>query len=439
MTEPLPPSDLDAERGLLGAVMRAPKRIPEAADWLTADDFYRHAHRRIYAAILAVRDADREVDPITVAEQLGEDLERCGGAPYLLDLYQTGAVANVAYYAQMVAGTAVRRRLLEATSALQDMAHRDTTVDELPDLLEQARAVVDRATTSFVRRGDDDGAWIGELTEAALKRYAEATPPALPTGFADLDELLDGGLRPGTFTVLAARPGVGKSTLGLNFAVNIATNVVRSQGCGALFVSLEMSREELTDRVLAQVARVSLRNLSKHQLTEDDWEKVRLANLQLRDTPLRIENPFSLTPPKLRSLARDHVRGPAKCGIVVVDYVQLMKAGERSESRQVEVTGFSQALKLLGRELDVPVVAAAQLNREVEKRQVPRPILADLRESGSLEQDADGVIFLWDDDTRPGERQLALAKHRQGPTGDVRLVWRPDRSALSNYSGLRAV
>jgi replicative DNA helicase len=419
-----PPQDVGAERSLLGALMMAPKAIPFVVDQLTTNDFYEPRHGAIFTAIVAVHDAGQRPDVITISERLaaGGDLERCGGAHYLYEVYQ-GAVtaANIDYYVEIITSKAVLRRTIETAVRIHDLAHRDVLAEDVADLLERARGMLDEITTKYRGRRDDEGEWIGDLAAATLERYSEPRPLAVSTGWPDLDELLDGGLRPGTFTVIGARPSVGKSIVG----EQLALQVVQSQARGVMFASLEMSRAEVMDRAFAQLGRIELSHLTRHELTDRDWREVREWTERLKQVPLRIEDTPHMSMAKLRGLARDLTRHPAGCGLVVADYLQLMTSGKRVESRQLEVSEFSRQLKLLAKELHCPVVALAQLNRAVEARSTPRPVMSDLRESGSIEQDADNVWLLWDDPERQGERQLHVAKTRQGRTGDVSLSWSP--------------
>lgn len=444
---PQPANSLDAEMSVLGAMISSPRAVVIAMDVLQSSDFYWPKHATIFRGIIAVADAGNPVDPVTMTQhllaQFGSEerlLERIGGAPYLHTLFEKAATnaGSVEYHARIVRTKAALRRLAEAGMQLQDMARRPVEVDLLAVHLERARAIVDEATTEFVRRGDDEGVWISDLAEESLARWAEPKPPAMPTGWHDLDALLDGGLQPGTLTVIAARPSVGKSLLAVQLAVTVALNAVIDVASGVLFASLEMPRAELADRIMSQLTKVPLTNLTRHELTEDDWNRVRYWSTRLRDVPLRIEDAPHMSMAKLRGHARDLTRHKAGCGLVVADYVQLMQPADRRISREQQVSAFSRELKLLAKELHCPVVALSQLNRKVEERQTPKPVLSDLRESGAIEQDADKVFLLWDDPQKEGERQISVAKNRQGRKGDVSLAWRP-WVARADSLGLHAV
>lgn len=421
MTDSVPPHDESAERALLSVMMSGERAIADATEILKGDEWYLPRHKAMYDAILAVHREGGRPDPMRVADHLQKQglLRKFGGAPWVHTVMATpGVLPNASYYAEIVAQKAVLRRLLEASTRINQLVH--TGGIEVDDLLDQARASVDHATNAYRNRNGDEGIDVGDLALAALDRYASPRPPGLPTGWKDLDELLGGGLRPGQLVVIGARTGIGKSILGINLAVQAAEH-----GTGALFASLEMHRDEVMDRIYAQMAKVELSRLTQHRLQPDDWASVQEAAERLTEVPLRIEDTPHLSMARLRALARDRTRHPAGLGLVVADYMQLVRPADSRISREQQVAEISRSMKLLAKELHVPVVALSQLNREAEKRVDKRPIISDLRESGAIEQDADVIMLLWDDPERIGERQLNLAKQRQGRTGDVRLGWAP--------------
>jgi replicative DNA helicase len=432
-----PPQDLDAERAVLGAMMWSRDAIGDVADLLTGDEFYQPAHQVIYETILAVHHDGITPDPPSVADRLRKRglFKRAGGTKALNDLYGGIATAtNAEHYAAIVEEKAARRRLLASAQRLHQLALLELGGEELQAVFEDARATVDTATAGYRNRLHDEGVDIADLASAAVERYAQPETPGLPSGWPDLDDMLNGGLKPGNLCVVGARTGIGKSVMGINWA----THTARS-GVGVLFASLEMDRNEVMDRIMADLARVELDRLATHKLTDDDWNRVRYWAQQLRDVPLRIEDTWHLSLARLRSLARDRTRKPGGLGLVVADYLQLMSPADRKAPRQEQVAELTRGLKHLAKELQVPVVAMAQLNREVEKRSSPRPVLADLRESGSIEQDANVVMLLWDDPERPGQRQVSLAKNRQGRIGDVSLSWAPQYARMRSASPLHAV
>lgn len=422
-TEPMPPHDLDAERAVLAAMLHSTDAIDDVTGMLTPEDFYKPAHQAVYRATVAVYHEGGRPDPVTVATKLGDDLGRCGGAPYLFDLFQALLVAsNADYYAEIIAGNAALRRLSEAAQRITQLVFNGPTGTGIDEVLDTSRAVVDEATASYRNRGHEDGAWIGDLATRALTRYAQPELPGLPTGWPDVDRILSGGLKPGQFMVIGARTGVGKSVVGINLAVQTAL-----AGKGVVFASLEMDRDEITDRVIAQVASVELGSLTRHALSPDEWARVEVAAQKLQGVPLRVEDASSLSLARLRSLARDQKRHPAGLGLIVADYLQLLNGADPRVPREQQVAQFSRELKLLAKEMHVPVVALSQLNRQSEARTDKRPTKADLRESGSIEQDADVIVLLWMDpaEERQGEIAFIVDKNRQGRTGDVYLAWAP--------------
>lgn len=438
MTEPqhderLPPQDLDAERAVLSAMLRTTTAIDDVNGLITDEDFYKPAHQAIYRAIVAVYNEGGRPDPVVVGEKLGKDYDRCGGAPYLFGLFEGNLpTSNADFNADLVSGKAALRRLSEAAQHINQLVFNGGKGVDIDRVLDTSRAAVDEATASYRNRGHHDGAWIGDLAEHALTRYAEPTLPGLSTGWKDVDTIFSGGLKPGQFIVIGARTGVGKSVVGINLAVEAAR-----AGQGVVFASLEMDRDEITDRVIAQVASVELGALTRHALSEDEWNRVRLAAVKLRDVPLRVEDASSLSLARLRSLARDQKRHPAGLGLIVADYLQLLNGADPRVPREQQVAQFSRELKLLAKEMHVPVVALSQLNRQSEQRADKRPTKADLRESGSIEQDADIIVLLWMDPSEEhiGEIAFIVDKNRQGRTADVYLSWAPHYArARSLYS-----
>jgi replicative DNA helicase len=429
-----PPQDLAAERAVLGAMMRSADAVADVAELLDDAELYQPAHQAIYRAILAVHRDGIVPDPVAVSDKLAQrgELTHTGGDKYLLDLYAGVNIArNAEYYAEIISGKASLRRLAAAAQRITHLAHSGAGGAELDEVLDQARAAVDAATAGYRNRRHDEGTNIGDLALAALDRYAQPQPPGLATGWADLDDMLSGGIRPGNLAVVGARPSIGKSVLGINLAVTAART-----GTGALFASLEMHRDEVMDRIFASLAAIELDNLTSHKLSDDDWARVQYWAVQLQEVPLRIEDTPELSLARLRALARDRTRHPAGLGLVVADYLQLMRPTDSRAHRQEQVAELSRGLKLLAKELAVPVVALAQLNRKVEDRADKRPGLSDLRESGAIEQDSDIVMLMWDDPDRVGERQVNVAKNRQGRTGDVRLSWSPHYARMRSLHAL---
>ena len=416
----MPPQDLDAERSVLGAMMLSPAAIGAAAEVLRPGDFYRPAHQAVYDCILDLYNRGEPVDSVTLGDELSRSgtLARVGGLPYLHTLIATvPTAANVSHYAQIVAAKAVLRRIIEAsTRAIQMAQSGEGDVEHVVDRVQaEMHAATERATSH-------DYVFVGELAEAMLEMFHDRTeqqePPGLLTGLADLDAMT-GGLRGGQMEIIAARPGGGKSTLGLDFARSCSIR----QGLTSVIFSLEMGRDEIMERLYAAESKVRLEDIRNGNL--DDNAFVRLANAtdRINTAPLVIDDSPNLTMSEIRAKAR-RLKQTHDLRLIIVDYLQLMTSGKRVESRQQEVSEFSRQLKLLAKELDVPVVAISQLNRAVEERADKRPMMSDLRESGSLEQDADMIMLLYrgdlyDPDSNPGEAEIHLAKHRGGRTGTV--------------------
>ena len=421
-----PPQDLDAERSVLGGMLLSRDAIDAVVETLAEpQDFYRPAHQTLYEVILDLTGRGDPADAVTVAAELHRrgDLGRLGGAPYLHTLMSAvPTAANAHYYAEIVAEKAILRRLVEAGTRIVQLGHHGNERGQAADVVERARASLD--AVALDARGGTRASEIDDLGAAALTRYANPAPAGVSTGCPDLDGILGGGLRPGTLTVIGARPATGKTVVGMCLAVNAA----RRQH-GALFISLEMTEAELTDRVLANLGSIRLGNLITHRLTERDWSAVQRAVDRLHEMPLAIVDNPHMGLVGIRSLARDRLRTPRGLGILVVDYLSLMLPADPRAPRHEQVAAMSRGLKLLAKELHVPVVALHQLNRNPEGRQDRKPSMSDLRESGAVEQDADNVWLLHrpdrQDDPRAGEIDFIIAKNRQGATGLVTQAWAP--------------
>lgn len=421
-----PPQAVEAEQSVLGAVMQssdAPKLMAALGRTLAVEDFYRPAHQVIWRALTDLDEQGSSLDTMTLSGELERrnELGKVGGGVYLHTLLQAapiGMESAVHGWAEDVAAAARRRRAVEAGARIQHIASTGTA-DDTAAAIDQVRAELDRADTS--RRGVDiaDAATLGA---EALERYASPEEPSIPMGYPDLDRLT-GGLKGGQLVVVAARPGVGKSTLASAATVNAC-----KRGVPSLFASLEMSREEVIDGVLSNLASVDKTAMNSRNLESADWDRLRRAQERLGELPLHVVDDQYLTVPAIRTIARELSR-TVQLGWIVVDYLQLMRSAQRVESRQQEVSEFSRSLKLLGKELDVPVIALSQLNRGPEQRPDKKPTMSDLRESGSLEQDADKVLLLHhdsDDEIKASsEITVTVAKNRQGATGNITLGWSP--------------
>jgi replicative DNA helicase len=421
-----PPQDMAAEQSVLGAMMISKDAIADVAEVLRGADFYRPSHETIHDAIIDLYGRGEPADMVTVANELQRrgELQRVGGAPYLHTI--TSAVpiaANASYYAGIVREKAILRRLVNAGTRIVQFGYAGE--GDVDDLVDQAQAEVYQVTD---KRNSEDYAPLSDIMDGVLDEIEaignrDAGLYGVPTGFADLDDLTN-GLHAGQMIIVAARPAVGKSTIALDLcrAASIHNNLT------SVFFSLEMTKSEITMRLLSAEAKVPLNHIRNGQLSEDDWTKLARKMGEVSSAPVFIDDSPNMTMMEIRAKAR-RLKQRHDLRLVVIDYMQLMTSGKKVESRQLEVSEFSRQIKLLAKELEVPIIALSQLNRGPEQRSDKRPMLSDLRESGSLEQDADMVILLHREDlyeresTRPGEADLIVAKHRNGPTRDITVAF----------------
>lgn len=425
----LPPQSLDAESSLLGALMLDPEAIVKVADIVTADDFYEERHRYIYEAAKTLYDQHRPIDVLTLTDQLkgAGILNDVGGAGYITELTNyVPTAAHVEEYASIVATKAMRRRLIKASQDISELGFNEKkSLQELIETAEQRLFEVSQAGTG------QDLVSIEEVLGDSFERLDELHKDkgkirGVSTGYRDLDNKL-AGFQKSDLIVLAARPSMGKTALALNFAQNVA---IKSKAT-VLFFSLEMSKEQLVDRMLASEAGVDSWNLRTGNLTDQDFEKISHAMGTLGEAPIYIDDSPGVTVSDLRTKARREAH-KRDVGLIIVDYLQLMSGGSRfgGESNRVqEISEISRGLKGIARELNVPIIALSQLSRSVESRHPQIPQLADLRESGSIEQDADVVMFIYREDyynpdtDRKGIVDLLIKKHRNGPVGQVELYF----------------
>ena len=422
-----PPQDVAAEMSVLGGMLLSRDAAADVVEQLKEGDFYRPAHQLVYAAVLDLFGRGEPVDAITVSAELAKagTLGRVGGAPYLHTLVSSvPTAANAGYYARIVAEKAVLRRLVEAGTRIVSMGYAPEGSD-VDQVVDRAQAAVYEVTE---RRTADDYVVLEQLLNPTLEEIEaiegrDGSLSGVPTGFADLDRLTN-GLHPGQMIIIAARPAMGKSTL----ALDIARAASVKHGLPSVFFSLEMSKSEITMRLLSAESRVSLAHMRTGRMTEDDWTRLARRMGEVADAPLFIDDSPHLTMMEIRAKAR-RLKQRHGLRLVVLDYLQLMSSPRKVENRQQEVSEISRSLKLLAKELEVPVVALSQLNRNAEQRADRKPQISDLRESGSLEQDADMVILLHREDAyerespRAGEADLIIAKHRNGPTDTVTVAF----------------
>jgi replicative DNA helicase len=421
-----PPQDLAAEQCVLGAMLLSKDAIADVVEVLRPGDFYRPAHQTVYDSVLDLYGRGEPADPVTIAAELTRDgtLAKVGGAPYLHTLIASvPTAANAAYYADIVRERAILRRLVEAGTKVVQLGYGAASgmggaVDEVVDRAQQAiYDVTERRTSDDYVRLDDVLQQAFDEIEAMGSRGSELY--GVSTGFRELDELTN-GLHAGQLVVVAGRPAMGKSTIGLDF---LRAASIRHQLTSVLF-SLEMGRSEITMRLLSAEAQILLSRLRTGQMTDPDWNRLARRMGEIAQAPMFIDDSPNMSMMEIRAKCR-RLKQRHDLKLVVVDYLQLMTSPRKVENRQQEVAEMSRSLKLLAKELEIPVIAISQLNRGAEQRQDKRPQMSDLRESGAIEQDADMVILLHREDAyekespRAGEADLIVAKHRNGPTKDV--------------------
>ena len=421
-----PPNDIAAEQSVLGAMLLSKDAIADVVEVLREDDFYRPSHQVVFSTILDLYGRGEPADAVTVAAELTRigEITRIGGAPYLHTLVSlVPTAANAGYYGRIVREQAILRRLVEAGTRIVSMGYAGTgDVDQIVDRAQaEVYDITDRRTSEdYAPLSDIMGDALNEI-EAISNRGGEMV--GVPTGFVDLDKLTN-GLHPGQLIIIAARPAIGKSTLG----VDIARAASIKHGLTSVIFSLEMSRSEIVMRLLSAEAQVPLHHMRAGTMSDADWQKLAPKFGALSDSPLYIDDSPNMTLMEIRAKCR-RLKQRNDLRLVIVDYLQLMTSGKRVESRQQEVSEFSRSLKLLAKELHVPVIAISQLNRGPEQRVDKKPMLSDLRESGSLEQDADMVVLLHREDAyekespRAGEADFIVAKHRNGPTQTVTVAF----------------
>lgn len=425
----LAPHDTQAEAALLGAVLISPDIYPEVAQILKGEDFFILRHRWIWEAIARLSEERQPVDILTVMEELERagHLDEVGGRAYLIKLTtDVPSSLHAPHYARLVEETSVRRRMLAAAERIAQLAHqRDLGVEAILDEAEKTLFnVSERRITRGVKPFREVLSAYYDYLDHLRTHQGEAL--GIPTGFIDLDKLLS-GFQPSDFIIVAGRPGMGKTA----FLLSIAKTAAQRHRKRVAIFSLEMSNEQLVQRLLAQETGIDSQRLRTGEISAAEWDKISQAVDAFSQAPIFLDDTPAITPIQLRTKCR-RLHMEYGLDLIMVDYLQLMSSGTRSENRVQEVSQISRNLKALARELNVPVLAAAQLSRAVEQRTDKRPMLSDLRESGSLEQDADVVMFLYreevyDEETeKEGIAEVIIAKHRNGPTGKVELVFQKE-------------
>lgn len=435
MEQRIPPQNVEAEQAVLGAMLLSHDAVIVAMEKLQSRDFYRDVHRIIFEAMEYLHRENKEIDVITLPDELKrmKKLDDVGGLEYVLNLpNQVGSAVNIEYYANIVAEKALARNLISTCTELTTEAY---------DGQKETEALLDDAERRILQLSDTknrgDFASVGTVVEMTLDKITKlyenkAGLTGLPTGFRDLDRMTS-GLQPSDLILVAARPSMGKTA----FTLNIAQNVGVRQHKTVAFFSLEMSQEQLVQRLLCQIAHIDSQKLRTGQLNSDEeWTRLTDACDKLYESPIYIDDTPGISVAEMRSKAR-RLKSEHGLDLIIVDYLQLMQ-GRNAESRQQEISEISRSLKALARELKVPLIALSQLSRSVESRQDKRPMLSDLRESGALEQDADIVSFLYREDYYDKETEnqhiteVILAKHRNGPVGSVKLYFKNEFTLFLN-------
>ncbi|HEX2424536.1 MAG TPA: replicative DNA helicase [Actinomycetota bacterium] len=432
--ERVPPQNLEAEESVLGAMMLSGEAIADVVEFVKPDDFYKSANAKIFDTLRSLYARGDPVDAITAVEELRRRamLEEIGGHLSIHELVEQvptpGAAAN---YAKIVAQHALLRRLISAAADIIDLAYAapedpEQVADEAEQRIYEVARHDDKEQITSLRDLVDQA-----MTDLEKIQNRESAFAGVPTGFRDVDALMS-GMQPGNLIVVAARPGVGKSSLVTNLARNVA---VEGREPVAMF-SLEMSRWEIGMRLLCAEARVPWDSIRNKRVGADDWGRIVQAAEMLHDAPLSIVDSGNVTIVDIRAKARRLSARRQGLGLIIVDYLQLMSHHRRVDNRQQEIAEISRSLKLLAKELEIPVIAVSQLNRDPERRQDKRPQLSDLRESGAIEQDADVVMFIHRDDSDPAKKGLAdliVAKHRNGPTDSIPLTFLPHLTQFKDY------
>ena len=427
----VPPHNFEAEESVLGAMLLSRDAIAVVVEEIGAEDFYRPSHAHIFDAITALYARGEPADSVTVAEELRRvgTLEASGGGAALISLQaNTPAISSASRYARIVQEHALLRRLIGVAHEIAELGYDMPT--DVASALDQAESMVFDVAQ---RRNSDTIRSLKDLLTESLERLDHLfgkgdTITGVPTGYGELDHLL-AGLQPSNLLVVGARPSMGKTA----FALGMASHAAVSHGTPVLFFSLEMSHLEIAQRVLAAEARLDITKLRNGRLLDSDWPRISSAIGRIDTAPLFIDDNPNVTVMDIRAKAR-RMRASDGIGLVIVDYLQLMTGRSSAENRQVEISEISRGLKILARELEVPVVALSQLSRGLEARADKRPMLADLRESGAIEQDADVVMFVYRDEVyNPesadrGTAEVIIAKHRNGPTGAAHLAF------IANYA-----
>jgi len=437
-----PPQALDAERSVLAAMLLDPEAIGRAIELIEPRTFYRAGHQKIYEAILALYDRNEKADLVTLSEELRKrgELEAVGGPPALAQVLEYATTtANLEHHIRIIHAKDVLRQLIKASSEIQQESYAGS--DETAVILDRAEQRIFAITDQRVRAGFVS---VRDLLKPSFEHIQkmferQALVTGVPTGYTDLDEIT-AGFQNSDLIIVAGRPSMGKSALALNFAENAAIPTGKFSRVPVAVFSLEMSKEQLAQRLLCSQGGISLHRVRSGRLTNEDWPRLTTAAGLLNDAPILIDDSPSPSLMEIRAKCR-RLRAENKLGLLIVDYLQLIRGSGRAENRVQEISQITRGLKSLAKELNVPIIALSQLSRAVETRdKTGRPQLSDLRESGSIEQDSDLVLFVFreimynKDAEEPNKAELIIAKQRNGPTGTVKLTFLRESTKFVPYS-----
>jgi len=441
----MPPHSVEAEQSLLGALLIDNQAFDRVADLVAAEDFYRDDHRRIWRHIARLVEASRPADVVTVSESIeaSEDKDKTGGAAYLAALAQnTPSALNIRRYAELVRERAVQRRLAQVATEIAEAALAPTGKD-VGQLLDEAESKIFQIAESGARK-DQGLIGISPVLAKVFERidylHSQDNPSditGVPTGFTELDTRT-AGLQPGDLIIVAGRPSMGKTAFALNIAEHVALH--RTVSLPVAIFSMEMSASQLAMRMLSSMAKLDQTRLRTGRLNDEEWGRLTDEIGRLNEARIHVDETAALNALELRARARRMKREYGKLGLVVVDYLQLMSASSHGENRATEISEISRSLKVLAKELDVPVIALSQLSRAVEQRNDRRPMMSDLRESGAIEQDADVILFIYreevyspDKEEAKGRAEVIIGKQRNGPIGRIDLTFLGRHTRFANF------
>ncbi len=438
----VPPHSLAAEQSVLGGLMLDNQCWDNVADKVSVEDFYRKDHRLIFETIAELAKRDEPFDVITISELLGQsgELDSVGGLAYLGALAKdTPSAANIKSYASIVRQRSVRRQLIHIGNEISDSGF-DTDGRDINELLDSAESKVFKIAEQG-SKGEKGFESIKDLLGVAVDKITELhdsqnSITGVSSGFVDLDAMMS-GLQPADLIIVAGRPSMGKTS----FAMNLVENVGIQSGMPVAVFSMEMPGDSLAMRMMSSLGRINQHNVRTGQLEEDEWPRMQSSINLLAEAKIFIDDTAALSPMEVRARSRRLMKEHGQLGLIVLDYLQLMQSPSKSESRVAEISDISRSLKALAKELNVPVIALSQLNRNLEQRPNKRPVMSDLRESGSIEQDADVIIFIYrdevynEDSESKGVAEIIIGKQRNGPIGTCRLSFLGQYTRFENYAG----